>query len=255
MLVGINGQLGAGKDAFYERARHMVERGYADAPATPTRRAFADKLKQSVAALFGITLEFMEEAKRDETTLVQIRTLRFGVSRLRGLRWTRHIPGFERIVVSQTMRVTLQRKGTEAGREVFGDSFWVDQCVPADLDHEGEAIFVTDVRFPNEAQRIKDAGGFVVRVSAGALNGDAHPSEQVLDSQLISLEVDNSVRDDGFANLDRQVAFLLKSTADADRGRAAHAERKVEQEERRIIRRGTRDVGAVVRMEDKTRDE
>ena len=244
MLIGVNGQLGSGKDAFCERAQHLAASGAIETPGPVERRAFADKLKQSVAALFGITLDFMEKAKRDETTLVQIRELRFGISRVTGLRWTRHIPGFERIVVSQTMRVTLQRKGTEAGRDIFGDDFWIDQCVPEDLDHEGKVVIVTDARFPNEAERIKAAGGFMVRVSAGDLNGDPHPSEQVLDSSLISLEVDNSIRDDNFAALDEAVKVAF--------WKPTKIKRTPLPEEKPVIRRATRSIDSIVRMEDTT---
>lgn len=244
MLVGINGQLGAGKDAFFERAQALASRGDIDLPATPQRRAFADKLKQAVASLLMVPVEYLERQKRDDTTLIQIRELRFGVSRVWGLRWTRHLPGFERITSSQTVRSAFQRMGTEVGRELFGDTFWVDQCVPADLDHSTQAIFVTDVRFPNEAERIKAAGGFVVRVHAGELNGDPHPSEQILDASLISLEVDNSVRDDDFANLDRQIKLL----GSPKRGPKVRSRATQEAEKRQVIRT-PRSVSSSLRIE------
>lgn len=240
MLIGINGQLGSGKDAFFERVKELTKNTWSVAlPGRPERRAFADKLKRSTAALFGITLEFLERAKRDETILVQIRELRFGISRVRGLRWTRHIPGFERIVVSQTMRVTLQRQGTEAGRDVFGKSFWVDQCLPPDLDHRDKAVFVTDARFPNEIERIRKLGGIMVRVNGPiADNGDDHPSEQRIDDELIHVEVDNSIRNDGFANLDRQVRDVL-----------AHASIIEETlEERRVVQRPARRVSSATEV-------
>lgn len=241
MLIGINGQLGSGKDAFFERVRELTRNTWSvELPGRPERRAFADKLKQSTAALFGITLEFLERAKRDETTLVQIRELRFGISRVRGLRWTRHIPGFERIVVSQTMRVTLQRQGTEAGRDVFGKSFWVDQCLPPDLDHTDKVILVTDARFPNEIERIRKLGGTMVRVNGPvADNGDDHPSEQRTADDLIHVEVDNTIRDDGFANLDRQVRDILTHVSTI--GEAL--------EERRVVQRAPRHVSAEVEVQ------
>lgn len=210
MLIGVNGQIGSGKDALFERAAALYESDTTLTPARPERTAFADKLKRAFAALFGITREFIEEAKRDDLAEVFITTPRFGFSRRRGLQWTRFLPGMRRVHSHMTVRMGLQRMGTEVGRQVFGDSFWVDQCVPLDLDHTNRAIFVTDCRFPNEVQRIRDAGGLVVRVLNGPLtNDDGHPSEQILPSEMIDVEVDNSRRDDGFAALDAQVEQLL----------------------------------------------
>lgn len=248
MLIGINGKLGSGKDAFFERARHLTRNTWSVMlPGRPERRAFADKLKLAFARLFDVDLDFLEKAKRDEFTLVQIREVRFRVSRVRGLRWTRHLPGFERIVSSQTVRSGLQRMGTEVGRNTFGDTFWIDQCVPENLDHTDKAVFVTDVRFPNEAERIRAAGGTVVRVRDYAAEARAaelraelgaeasHDSEQVLDESLIHVEIDNSIRDDGFASLDRQVSEVLE-----------HACVIEEALTWRIVQRPTRQVSAEV---------
>jgi hypothetical protein len=49
-------------------------------------------------------------------------------------------------------------------------------------------VVVTDVRFPNEAQHIRDHGGLVVRVERpgaqddGAARGSSHPSESLVDT-------------------------------------------------------------------------
>lgn len=188
-LIGLNGQLASGKDTVYLRAKEIGLR--------PVERlAFADKLKNSACALLGITREQMEELKRDDDL-----TLQWGSPAL-GMVDIGAIPEI-------SMRLFLQRYGTEAHRDIFGDNFWVDQCVPIDLDHEGKVVFVTDVRFPNEAKRIREAGGLVVRVLNGPLIQDGHASEQILDDSLIDHEIDNSVRNDNYNSLDDQVVLLL----------------------------------------------
>jgi hypothetical protein len=70
--------------------------------------------------------------------------------------------------------------GTEVGRDMFGDNFWVDQAL-REVQDDDLAVF-TDCRFPNEAQAIKDRGGVVWRVERpgfGPVNG--HASETSLD--------------------------------------------------------------------------
>lgn len=113
-----------------------------------------------------------------------------------------------------TPRKLLQLLGTEAGRQILHPNIWVNALfadykatnVESYIDKFGEEEVVdmdlpnwiiTDVRFPNEAQAIKDKGGIVIRVNrkpfnrAGGMEGnkqfseqvkeDTHPSETALD--------------------------------------------------------------------------
>ena len=79
------------------------------------------------------------------------------------------------------VRQLMQRLGTEAGRNLFGENFWVDQFFST---HKVGSLIVTDVRFPNEAQAIKDRGGIIVRIKRDgyeAVNG--HISETAYTDQ------------------------------------------------------------------------
>jgi len=100
---------------------------------------------------------------------------------------------FQQMVDYQmTIREYLQRYGTESHREVFGTDFWVDMALPIDTDHSDKLLVVTDVRFPNEATRVKDLGGQVWKIEreTETAHGD-HPSEQDLD-QWVDVFVDNT---------------------------------------------------------------
>lgn len=79
---------------------------------------------------------------------------------------------------TEDVRELLQRFGTEVGREMFGDNFWVDYALN---DLPTDRIIVTDVRFVNEANAIRLRGGMVFRVEREG-NGPAndHPSENEL---------------------------------------------------------------------------
>ena len=75
----------------------------------------------------------------------------------------------------------LQRFGTEVGRHMFGEDFWVDTAI--DKIPDGSKVVFADVRFPNEANAIKSLGGEVWRINRegyGAAND--HISEHALDN-------------------------------------------------------------------------
>lgn len=89
------------------------------------------------------------------------------------------------------VRVLLQRLGSDVGREMFGEGFWVEQAFRGLGD---EDVVFTDVRFPNEAEAIRGRGGVVwnvVRPGVGAANG--HVSECALDGFVF----DETIVNDG----------------------------------------------------------
>jgi Deoxynucleotide monophosphate kinase len=161
MIIGLTGLKGSGKDTI---AAHLVkEYGY-------ERRAFADPLKKSVANLFDIPFHEVDQMKNDETLKVQL--IRAGNKPLHGT--------FPLPIRSLTFREFLQRYGTEAHRDVpeFGDDIWIDLTLPVKGYYEGRDIVVSDVRFENEARRIRYLKGVVVEVARPALvNQDPHRSE------------------------------------------------------------------------------
>lgn len=78
------------------------------------------------------------------------------------------------------VRILLQRLGTEAGRNVLGQSVWVDAAMRK-VKPGGRYVF-TDVRFPNEVTAVRDAGGLMWRVvREGTKPVNAHASETAAD--------------------------------------------------------------------------
>ena len=98
-----------------------------------------------------------------------------------------------------TVREVLQWIGTELFRENMHKDFWVRATINRidsdksfyDKFNGGEIFhntfenvyFVTDVRFPNEVEAIRSAGGIVIRIYRSGCAGanDTHPSETSLD--------------------------------------------------------------------------
>lgn len=91
------------------------------------------------------------------------------------------------------MRTLLQEEGTERGRNVFGEEYWMDQLFARigyyNVRWGWDKFVVTDLRFPNEVAGVQSRGGKVFQIIAPqryAANGmtDAarqHPSERSLD--------------------------------------------------------------------------
>lgn len=89
--------------------------------------------------------------------------------------------GYEKAKEVPDFRRYLQRLGTEGIRGNFGEDAWVDiakrtiQELPTDTK-----IVMPDVRFPNEAQAVKDLGGVVWRTERPGFDGGPHPSEAMV---------------------------------------------------------------------------
>ena len=189
MIIGLHGKLQAGKDTTFERFQDRC-RGLVQVE----RLSFADPLKDSACALLDITRDQMEAMKVLPHKMIKIL-----------------LPdptGPEDVMKTFSMREFLQRYGTESHRDVFGDNFWVDQAL-AKVTDPNKVYVITDCRFENEASAIYGAGGVVIRVLGPEGNSDTHASEKPLGDEYIYDTIDNSVRNDNFANLDNEIEEIL----------------------------------------------
>jgi len=87
-------------------------------------------------------------------------------------------------------RRLLQVFGTEVGRDLFGKNFWVDLTLnQVNLEH----TVISDVRFINEADSIREKGGQIWRVNRSAVKPVTnHQSEVDLDGYNFDLVIDNN---------------------------------------------------------------
>lgn len=98
-----------------------------------------------------------------------------------------------------TVRVALQTVGV-AMRELDPD-FWV-KLWKARIQHIKDTYplnpivykywTVTDVRFPNEAEAIRDMGGCIIKLSRGTNTYDNHVSELPLPEHLVDITIANN---------------------------------------------------------------
>lgn len=177
MIIGLTGAKEAGKDTV---AAYLIKKhGY-------ERRAFADPLKKSVAGLFDIPFSVIDRYKTMDNVHIDL------------VIYDEHSDDDDdnEIVASFNMRNFLQRYGTEAHRNVpeMGKDFWVDLTLPWQGYYgHGRNIAISDVRFNNEATRVRSLGGKVVEVvRPGTDKQDPHSSEAGIDPDLIDYTIFNN---------------------------------------------------------------
>ncbi len=141
MIIGVVGYIGSGKGTVGDIL--VRDHGY-------RRFAFADALKDAVATIFLWPRGLLEGDSNAS------RTFRETVDP-----WWSHKLGYE-----VTPRLILQKMGTEACRHGIADNIWITALEKR--IHGYEDVVITDVRFPNEIDFIRSAGGVLIRVSRGA---------------------------------------------------------------------------------------
>ena len=88
-------------------------------------------------------------------------------------------------------RLFLQRLGTEAIREGLHTNAWINALM-SQYQKDSHWI-ITDTRFPNELEAVKDRGGITIRVNRGSCNSEElHPSETSLDDATFKYSIDNN---------------------------------------------------------------
>ena len=142
MIIGICGFIGSGKDTIADFL--VSHHGY-------RRESFASTLKDAVASVFGwdrIMLEGTTKASR--------------VWREQEDEWWS-----ERLGIKVTPRLVLQLWGTDVCRKAYHDDIWI-ASLENKLRKIEDDIVISDCRFPNEIQAIKNLGGDVIRVIRGS---------------------------------------------------------------------------------------
>lgn len=79
-------------------------------------------------------------------------------------------------------REVMQFVGTEIFRKMY-DRVWADACLRRIKQEDSLFAVITDCRFPNEVEAVREAGGKVVRFTRNMDSTDAHESETALDPE------------------------------------------------------------------------
>ena len=183
MLIGLTGAAGAGKDTI---ASHLCERH------AFVKLALADPLYQMVSCMTGIPVERLADRSVKE----------------RPVDWLGASP-----------RRLLQTLGTEWARDTVGADVWIKHLIRR-LDGF-DRVVVTDVRFENEAQAVRNRGGAIIEVIRPApleLVADSarrHSSEAGISDDLVDVTIVNDTDVDGLlGRVDKALEWLLVDTMD-----------------------------------------
>lgn len=142
MIIGICGLIGSGKDTIADYLQNIHQF---------RRESFAHTLKDAVASIFGWDRELLEGRTKESRA------------------WREQVDPWwaERLnMPTLTPRWVLQYWGTEVARKSFHDDIWI-AALENKLRKTKDDIVISDCRFPNEIQAIKNAGGLVIRVVRG----------------------------------------------------------------------------------------
>lgn len=231
-LIGIAGKLGSGKDTVgsiiqYLTSEYRDKYDYAnwadrvnnygsDPHSSFINKKFAGKLKQIASLLTGIDVKNFEDQEFKKTDLPN--------------EWCYIENGYA--ARNMTVRDLLQKLGTEAMRDGLHTNVWVNALfadyktvIPVNdehFDHINTGHYklkhdvslpnwiITDMRFPNEMEAVKERGGITIRVirdttcpECGVSGGhkmyahkdksltDLHSSETALDDAKFDYEIIN----------------------------------------------------------------
>jgi hypothetical protein len=172
-LIGVGGYAGSGKDTV---ANHLV------AKYSFVRDAFADRLRKGLLALDPIVYANLRLSILVDT---------WGWDSAK-----RKYP---------EVRALQQRYGDEAGRQIHGKDCWVDALFNSyDGDVMGQHLVISDVRYPNEIEAIRDYNGtllWVERPGVGPVN--SHASDNSVGPQDFDYVIENDgTLEDLYAKID-----------------------------------------------------
>lgn len=197
MIIGINGKIGSGKDTIGEIIQGLC---LTNKNQTFEIKKFAGKLKQIGSLLTGIPVEKFEDQDFKMTNLSDD--------------WSSlQQSGRSKVLAPMTVRTFLQKLGTEAMRDGLHTNVWVNalfadykciggKMIPVSKEDEYNPKYreypnwiITDMRFPNEMDAVKERGGITIRVirnnGTRAIDINPHPSETALDDAKFDYEIIN----------------------------------------------------------------
>lgn len=200
MIIGLTGLAGSGKDTV---AALLAMKGF-------QRYAFADGVREEVAESIRNVQQVLGERNPWSRCMDVLCDLKITKAILDGEITPEMVWGKP---TSPLMRVLLQKHGTEF-RRAQDPEYWVNKlmtqlvwdraryitkykedmvrlntCRP--MEHE--LVAISDVRFPNEVEAIRERGGRIWRVKRDSIgSGDVHISESGQSEIVADVEIDNN---------------------------------------------------------------
>lgn len=139
MIIGLNGLIGSGKDTVTE---YIIKSYNLD------QMSFGKYVKDCLSVMFGWDREMLEGKTKE--------------SRI----WRESVDVFwsSKLNIRFTPRLAMQLYGTELVRKHLNNDFWINRF---ELDYskkENKNIIVSDCRFINEIEKIRELGGTIIEI-------------------------------------------------------------------------------------------
>lgn len=136
------------------------------------KHAFADKLKECASIILGVPRFRFESGEFKESFT--------------------SLPLSNKEGEPMTNREFLQYFGTEVGRNIDKD-LWIKALMYRyGRDKESHWI-IPDVRFPNEADAIRNAGGVLWKIEREGSGAGNHISEKLIDDIMVDIIIENNL--------------------------------------------------------------
>lgn len=162
MIIGLVGKKFSGKDTL---ADYLVQNHQF------VKYAYAKPIKDACKTIFLVTDEQLNTNKKE----------------IVDKRW------------NLTPRKMMQFLGTDTVRNNIDKDFWIKHFKYWYEENKSKNIVITDCRFQNEIDAIKEIGGMIIKINRNTINFDDHISEQGIDQlNNIDLTLDNNLTKDDF---------------------------------------------------------
>lgn len=180
-IIGLVGQAGSGKDTIGEaiinrlRSNNILSR----------RFAFGDNLKSVASILTGVNINSFHDQYKKENFTVNVNG---------------------RFI---NLRTLMQELGTDILRNYFGPNIWVNSLSRSFLFDSCRFPVITDVRFKNEAEFVKNNGGVLIKIDNPYLSKKStHISETELNTIVPDYVIFNNYKEDP-KGVDSEVTNIL----------------------------------------------
>ena len=218
MIIGLSGRMGSGKDTVGKIIQYLLCPNVGDVSLEDVvscddhnwwleeqsgfdTKKFAGKLKQIGSILSGVPAEKFEDQEFKKLNMGEEWNSPYNIP-FSG-------PDFVEHDGAMTYREFLQRLGTEAMRDGLHTNVWVNALFAdykgfvKEWDEFGNDTLVeypnwiiTDMRFPNEMDAVKQREGITIRVVRNQIKTGnlilEHPSETALDNAEFDYEIINN---------------------------------------------------------------
>ncbi|GBG14255.1 GntR family transcriptional regulator [Novimethylophilus kurashikiensis] len=221
-ILGLTGLRGSGKDTV---AKMLLANGW-------KRLSFGDAIYIEVSEAYGVSIDFLQNRDTKELPLermalkyctnlefvdVFLADAGYKKSLRRALNEDKVLarPGMRRRLkkaLSKPLspRKVLQIWGTEYRRVVYRDDYWREQVRLAIVAEPNTNFVITDVRYPDEGEMLRNMGASIARVSRPGLGGADDPGLQhQSETMMLNYPVDTTfINEEGAQGLAKLEAVV-----------------------------------------------